>query len=307
MPPGGLTLLADLIQDWINPRFLAQVATIFIGLLPVVFFGGRLRAQPLASYEHTQLVKLHLLNFVHRMTYTLVLDVALYNAFRQSRPCLCPTSSGGYARVGSMYGMPSGDAMSGAIFGAWLMDEGPIFPVGARVTGFLTMILVCVERVALGKHSIGQVTTGAAIGVLLHIYSTRTPQWTIYLDNVIQVVLGFVLLFSNPALVFADNDSNNLFSWLFWGFGFIVFVTMMITWQFAHNGGFTAMRNSFHYLKTHPQCISSQQKQDYEQVQPDTMITVAAQEGEIFFTIISALCMAFLLYLSNVITQYGWF
>jgi hypothetical protein len=62
--------------------------------------------------------------------------------------------------------------MSGAIFGAWLMDEGPIFPVGARITGFLSMILVCVERVALGKHSIGQVTAGASIGIFLHIYSS---------------------------------------------------------------------------------------------------------------------------------------
>jgi hypothetical protein len=69
------------------------------------------------------------------------------------------------------------------------------------------------------------------------------------------------------------------------------------------------MRRSFHYLKNHPQRISSsaQQKNDYEQVEPDAVVTVATQEREIFFTVISVICMGVLLYLSNVITQYGWF
>ena len=50
--------------------------------------------------------KVSLLNFVHRMSYALVLDVALYAVFRQHRPCKCPSDpdGGGYIQIGSIYG-----------------------------------------------------------------------------------------------------------------------------------------------------------------------------------------------------------
>ena len=38
------------------------------------------------------------------------------------------------------------------------------------------MLLKCVERVSMGDHSIGQVTAGCTIGVLVTIYSEFTPQ-----------------------------------------------------------------------------------------------------------------------------------
>lgn len=47
--------------------------------------------------------------------------------------------------------------------------------------------LIAIERVILGYHSILQVIVGASLGVLLHFYSTRTPQYFIIIDSVIQV------------------------------------------------------------------------------------------------------------------------
>ena len=66
---------------------------------------------------------------------------------------------------------------------------------------------------ALGYHSLAQVTVGSLLGVLLHFYQTRAPQGMILVDAFVQIVLGCITLNVDPALVYSDNDQNNLFSW----------------------------------------------------------------------------------------------
>jgi F0F1-type ATP synthase assembly protein I len=43
------------------------------------------------------------------------------------------------------------------------------------------------ERVVLGYHTVAQVTVGSCMGILLHVYSTRTPQFMVFIDTIIQV------------------------------------------------------------------------------------------------------------------------
>ena len=150
---------------------------------------------------------------MHRICYTLVLDVALYTVFRQLRPCNC-TSDGGntFQHFGSRYGMPSGDAMSGAIFGIFLFDIAPYHGWLARAFAIIIIPIVCLERVVLGYHTVAQVTVGSCMGIALHYYSTRAPQFMIFFDGIIQIVIGAILLQVDPTLV---NERDSMSKYLF--------------------------------------------------------------------------------------------
>jgi membrane-associated phospholipid phosphatase len=229
-PLGLLTIFSNTLLQWVNPRMLAITTVCVYLLLPIILFSHvRLRDIKASHLKRFHQLKVLTLNFLHRICYTLVLDVALYALFRQSRPCRC-TDDGGktFAHVGSIYGMPSGDAMSGALFGMLVYDYAPFHPILGRIFGLLIIPLVSLERVVLGYHSIAQVTVGSLLGVVLHVWNTRMPQWTIFFDAIVQFTLGLILLNIDPALVFTYNDTNNLFAWFIWGVGFQVFVCWCI-------------------------------------------------------------------------------
>lgn len=182
-----------------------------------------------------------------------MLDVVLYTVFRQRRPCLCPASpSGGpLVPVGSIYGMPSGDAMGGALFGMLLVHHGPYHAVLSRALGVLSIVWVCYERAVLGFHSIGQVTAGASIGIALHFYNFFTPQALIVVDVLVMVAAGLPVMFADPAIMhtapgdlstlactpptrppparaYARACADNLFSWYFWGLAIELFTLVCL-------------------------------------------------------------------------------
>lgn len=83
----------------------------------------------------------------------------------------------------------------------------------------LITIGISAERVILGYHSIAQVTVGSLMGIFLHLYSTRMPQFMIFFDAIVQVicivtcyllkmVLGAVLLQVDPNLVYNFDDMS---------------------------------------------------------------------------------------------------
>jgi membrane-associated phospholipid phosphatase len=76
------------------------------------------------------------------------------------------------------------------------------------VAGVIVTAWVCFERVTLGFHTIGQVTTGSVLAIALHLYSTSVPQFMVFVDTGIQLVAGLVLLFLDPALVFGSDDGS---------------------------------------------------------------------------------------------------
>lgn len=202
--------------------------------------------------------KMRLLNFLHRICYSLVLSVGLYAVFRQRRPCVCSeinlTSNEGiisssndytFSRVGSIYGMPSGDAMAGGVFGAtiidWCIGSSMTFINGkaimqrsARIffglaVGIILAVAIAFERVILGRHTIAQTTVGITIAILLHIYQTRiAPQFMIFVDAILQLVLCIVAHALDPNLVYKSNDPDNLTAWWMWGFSFQIFVCLLV-------------------------------------------------------------------------------
>lgn len=67
MPPGILTLIANFLLQWINPRVLAIGVTAIILVLPILQISGvrSLHLPPvLKKFYHNKLV---LLNFLHRI------------------------------------------------------------------------------------------------------------------------------------------------------------------------------------------------------------------------------------------------
>lgn len=246
-PPGFLYAVAGWVAEFVNPRTQAYTVLGIIVALPFLLFrwrphGGR-RAGTLekATLERHAVAHVVGLNYLHRICYSLVLDVALYAIFRQRRPCAC-LQGGKLVPVGSRYGMPSGDAMAGGILGAFLFDTAPVYPIISRVLGIVIILAVNVERMLLGMHTLAQVTVGSLLGVCLHFFSTRTPQRLIFLDATVQFVMGMISLHLDPNLVYGRNDMNNLLSWFWWGVAFQAFVLLML-WRFYHTRGLKHLLN----------------------------------------------------------------
>jgi hypothetical protein len=165
---GPFHIAGDLIQPFVNPRGLAVLAAFVIIALPVCVSRASSFTLSPASYSS---VKLSALHFLFRMSYAQVLDVMLYTVFRQRRPCACSWAGGDFLQVGSTYGMPSGDSMSGALFAAWLWDMASSSAAPAarnnrsdttssgimRCVAVAVCLAVMIERMSWGWHSLGYI------------------------------------------------------------------------------------------------------------------------------------------------------
>ncbi|KAL9643579.1 hypothetical protein ABK040_010192 [Willaertia magna] len=312
VPSGFFTLVANFLVQWINPRVLALTAVMFLLILPILQFSSIRREDVrsvLAKFTHNKIV---ILNFLHRVCYTLVLDVALYAVFRQLRPCKC-TSDGGntFQHVGSRYGMPSGDSMAGAIFGSLIFDVAPYQGWLARIFGIVCIALVAMERAVLGYHTVAQVTVGSCIGIFLHYYSTRLPQAMIYFDAFVQIIAGAVLLQTDPSLVYERDSMNNLFSWYVWGVSFQAYVLMEITYYYFRKQNFRKLKFSLQYLLQTRQLggeylINSETREDDIEEKTLNAQMDVTRKTDFGFTCIALTVLLIINFLSYVIGQEGW-
>ena len=152
----------------------------------------------------------------------------------------------------SIYGFPSGDALSGTYWVFWVFvcvclccllfvcvvcllvvdstgSTGGLvgtflimwtpynLKIPMRILGVLVMFLKCFERLVLGFHSLGQVLTGCTLGIGLSIYSELVPQYFIIFDSFAQIFIGALSLSLDQELEFTIDDPNNLVSWYMWG------------------------------------------------------------------------------------------
>jgi len=286
------------------------------------------------------------LNFLHRVGYTLTLTVALYCIFRQHRPCQCYSSSSSssgshapYLQVGSIYGMPSGDAMSGAITAMLLILWSPA-SIKKRmvVVGVLITIAKCIERMLLGYHSMGQVITGSSLGVLLSLYSEFAPQYFLFVDVFVQFMLGSIVFAMDKHVVYGVNDSNNLVAWFTWGAAFNIFVTILM-YRFFHLrrwvGAELSLRKLLELLRTESEPItevSMRRRHSFSQLQetddgmlrapsPHTLLindTVAKnldalekedllyRASDVSFTFGAVMVLVVLVFVANLFQVYAW-
>lgn len=240
-PEGPLTALGETITSWVNPTFITLLMAVFAIALPTIHltdYNLKLRLQEtVAIFERQQLI---IFNFVHICCYSLALNVALYAVFRQHRPCICDG-----VQVGSIYGMPSGDAMSGGLVGTMIILWKPF---GLKKVSFglglLVMLAKCVERLALGFHSLGQVTTGTSLGVILVLYSHNAPQYMVVFDVILQMLIGAIAFPTDSALhEYPDGSHLNIISWYLWGLSFSIAVAALIV-RFHSKRGMKGFKQS---------------------------------------------------------------
>eukprot|EP00696_Hemimastix_kukwesjijk_P003092 gnl/Hemi2/13774_TR4685_c0_g1_i1.p1 gnl/Hemi2/13774_TR4685_c0_g1~~gnl/Hemi2/13774_TR4685_c0_g1_i1.p1 ORF type:complete len:360 (-),score=104.69 gnl/Hemi2/13774_TR4685_c0_g1_i1:118-1197(-) len=267
---------ANTVNSWVNPRVTAVCALVFILVLPFVWFRGArtVCARTLNSFLS---VRLQALNFLHRMCYTAVLGVGLYTVFRQHRPCQCRDSiDKPYTQLWSVYGMPSGDAMCGAIVGAFLFEKTFRNRAWGAVAAAVVMICKMSERLILGYHTLGQVITGSVIGLTLHVYSTRVPQYMVFVDTVLSIILliGGIGLDGEARERMWTAGGNDLFSWGLWGMGIQLFTCMMLARHYYsfEAGSPTLAENLRHSLEHHTRAYNAAETSDEEQqeLQPKT-------------------------------------
>lgn len=78
--------------------------------------------------------------------------------------------------------MPSGDAMASGLVGAALWEAAGSGWAAAG-GGLAVSALVIAERIVLGAHSPAQAVAGALMGLLLHLYAVRAPQfWLLFVE-----------------------------------------------------------------------------------------------------------------------------
>jgi membrane-associated phospholipid phosphatase len=238
VPAGFFVSLGESIASFVNPIGISVYGAVLLFAVALIVLKGP-NGRSSANLAHYRRIKLQIINWIHRTTYTLTLNVALYAVFRQHRPCTCTMDGGAtYTQVGSIYGMPSGDAMSGGITGMYFILWKPFgYTYGNYFMGALMVLLKCIERLSLGMHSLGQVTAGAGLGIVLTLYSEYAPQYFVLVDSIVMVLIGAIALpLDSSALQYPRDDSLNITSWYIWGTGLNLFVMMLLVRFFmAHN------------------------------------------------------------------------
>jgi len=123
--------------------------------------------------------------------------------------------------------MPNVEGLSGGLLATWLLDAAPLFPISSRIGGVFGMLWIGTSSCILGYSSIGQSVVGVLLGIILHFYSTRMPQFFIFVDAIFEIILAVVFV-KLDSTVYAPADPANLKWLLIWGIAFEVFTCLMI-------------------------------------------------------------------------------
>jgi hypothetical protein len=86
-----------------------------------------------------------------------------------------------------MTGIPSKDAATAAIVGSFLTES-------VSTLGIVFPLLIGAAQVVTGQYSIGQSSSGIALGIAFHVFQTRTPVFLRPIEFVINVIGGVAAL-----------------------------------------------------------------------------------------------------------------
>jgi hypothetical protein len=212
--------------------------------------------------------------------------------------------------------MPSGDAMAGAILATFIVQRNLFrYRPASVLIAAIQLMLVCIERTALGYHTIGQVTVGSCMGIALTLISERLPLWSIFLDGFCQMLLATISLQVDPSLKYGLDDMNNLWAWFMWGVAFevLVFVCLwgerdFFDWKQSLLGIIAASSASSSANGELDAQGESMTLVGQRQAMKETSQLVVARDWNKTYTNLSvgmALFIAFS-FLSSLVTRYGW-
>ncbi|EAY20654.1 hypothetical protein TVAG_163500 [Trichomonas vaginalis G3] len=139
--------------------------------------------------------------------------VGLYLIFKQRRPCFdcekgCP--------IGTLYGMPSGDALYGAVIGCYASKKNLLI-------GIITMLSVCFSRVSKGYHSVLQTIVGASIGISIYFIQIYAGYKFEIFNWLIALFLPLQALFDKNLKIATPKKFDNLHAWLFFDISTLLF------------------------------------------------------------------------------------
>jgi len=233
--------ISSQIQDWLDNDLFFQYVLLAILVIPAIAFyesdhgEGEFGQESSARANRTRLNGIMLL---FRLGLATSLSTWLHVVTQQQRPCIC-----GGVLVGSsdgIWGMPSVLSVTSTIIGAHVLEY---ISVSA---GIVIPIVVCASRVLLGYHSIGQVLVGIAVGILLHFYATRTPIFIRFIDFLLNLLAGLLILFlmkaSHPTVDF--TFSFTFLIGLVWQIFSISLMFGLYDWSFVQ----VALKKPIHHI-----------------------------------------------------------
>lgn len=227
-PLGVGAAIAKVIQQFTSTHLLATFSVILIVMLPFLFFDANLQLYSEVTIRRFHKLRINILNFIHRLGYSMLLALPLFLLFNQKTPCDCDQHYRPDSHIANIiYGMPSVEALTGGLLGSWLLDSPPIFPIASRICAIFGMIWTSSAVAILGYSSIGQTVVGVLMGIILHFYSSRMPQLFVFVDAFIEIILGITFVKLDPT-TYSKSDPANLKWLLIWGIAFEMFTCLMI-------------------------------------------------------------------------------
>ena len=183
------TELFNQVFEFLNgDRYAEYLLAILLGM----YFFRLMSDATKDSWARFRWIRFQLLALLFRVGFANSMTPWLYTCFRQERPCYCQLSSDSeiYHFGYNLWGMPSGDCVVAAVMGCQIFEQMHWAP------SLAIFLLIPVQRVVLGMHSPGQVLSGLALGILLHIYQTKTPFRLRIMDfslNIVGAIVAFVV------------------------------------------------------------------------------------------------------------------
>lgn len=193
--PKYLVCLGEAIKFFFNPILMS----LFLECLFIILYFGKFKH---SEELHSCLCELH-----HFILPPMVLIVGLYGIFRQRRPTR-KYINGVYYNLGTIYGMPSGDAFYSGVICYLLFKKAPIFSI-------LLITCICFSRTVVGYHTIPQVVVGVFSGILLCFLKDNIPHLTfVRLNWLTSSYLPLIIFFDKKFEIVDVGDYNNLQIWV---------------------------------------------------------------------------------------------
>jgi len=188
-------------------------------------------------------------NFIRLQGFLLLMRVGLavsitpwlWAAIRQQRPCFCMADDGTYQPIVAGWGMPSGITFASTLIATHFIETLSI-PIG-----FLWILIMWGAAIASGQYSFGQSLVGIVLGVVLHLYSTRTPMFLRILDFIVTFIAGFISILLAMRAYTTGMDFSfgvNFLEGLVWQVYAFVLLFVAFEWDFMRK----ALRKSVHTL-----------------------------------------------------------
>jgi len=210
--------------------------------------------------------------------------------------------------------MPSSESITAGLLGSYLLDATPFWPIASRLAGLIGIIWMAVGMLVLGQNSLGQVIVGVLMGIILYFYSTRSPQFMIFFDAVVESVAAIILIRLDGGR-YDRGDPNNLNSWLMWGLAFETFTCAMMVRHYKSYDTMSHLKHSLHFINNEIYKSKSRNvnDEDTDNTEFDTILddealveTSFTKISDILFTLPLLVIMIVLLLLANCIQEYGW-